>query len=170
MEQAQCEAAQYLIGCSPESITWWQMGIRALIVFAFGLVAIRLFGRRAFGKQSALDIVLAIVIGSNLSRAITANAALVPTLCATMLLVALYWLMNRLAARFHAFGVLMKGKPAFLVRGGRPDAAEMRRHGVSHGDLEEAARLSGHAAVDELEEAVLERSGEISTVGRPVRR
>jgi glucose dehydrogenase len=37
-------------------ILWWEMSIRAVLIFIFGLVLIRLFGRRAFGKQHPLDM------------------------------------------------------------------------------------------------------------------
>lgn len=91
-----------LIG-SKGDILWWQMSIRAVLIFLFGLVLIRLFGRRAFGKQTALDIVLAIVVGSNLSRALTANAPFFPTLAATAAIVLLFWLLSSLSARWQSF-------------------------------------------------------------------
>src|SRR5688500_11455069 len=59
-----------LIGPDSAAITWWQMSVRAVIVFAFGILLVRLSGKRTFGKLSAFDIVLAIVVGSNLSRAL----------------------------------------------------------------------------------------------------
>lgn len=153
-----------LIGTTTGEITWWQMSLRAVIVFLFGLLFIRVFGRRAFGKQTPLDIVLAIVIGSNLSRAMTGNAPLLPTLAATALLAMLYWLTIRFAARLHRFGVALKGRPVRLVHRGEPDEAEMQQRGVSAGDLAEAARQSGLARED-VREAYLERNGEISVIG-----
>jgi uncharacterized membrane protein YcaP (DUF421 family) len=58
------------------------MSLRGLSVFLFGLALLRVFGRTAFGKQSPLDIVVAIVVGSNLSRTLTGNAPLLPTFAA----------------------------------------------------------------------------------------
>lgn len=145
---------------------WWQMSLRALIVFLFGLVLIRLLGRRAFGKQTPLDIVLAIVIGSNLSRALTGNAPLVPTLAATAVLALCYWLLDHAAARWHRFGRLVKGDPIWLGREGKLDRQQMRQAGVSPGDIKEAARQSGLADLSGVQEVVLERSGKISTVRR----
>jgi uncharacterized membrane protein YcaP (DUF421 family) len=147
-------------------ILWWQMSIRAVLIFLFGLVLIRLFGRRAFGKQTALDIVLAIIVGSNLSRALTANSPFFPTLAATAAIVLLFWFLSHLSARSPWFSRLVKGNPIWLIRGGRADKKKMRRAGVSEGDLDEEARGSGLAGVGSVEEAVLERSGKISTIGR----
>ena len=61
------ETIHDLIGKEGGSITWWQMTIRTVVVFLLGLVLVRLFGQRAFGRQTVLDVILAIVIGSNLS-------------------------------------------------------------------------------------------------------
>jgi uncharacterized membrane protein YcaP (DUF421 family) len=155
-----------LIGSDKGAILWWQMSVRALLVFLFGLVLIRLFGRRAFGKQTALDIVLAIVVGSNLSRALTANAPFFPTLAATAAIVLLFWLLSSLSARWQSFSRLVKGNPIWLIRDGRPDKKKMRRAAVSEGDIDEAARQSGLAGIRGVDEAVLERSGKISTIER----
>jgi len=45
--------------------------VRTVLVFAYGLLLVRLAGRRIFGKWSALDIIVSIMVGSNLSRALT---------------------------------------------------------------------------------------------------
>jgi uncharacterized membrane protein YcaP (DUF421 family) len=83
-----------IIGESKDQILWWQESMRAVIIFFYGLVLIRFLGRRAFGKHSTLDILLAIVIGSNLSRAITGNAPFIQTIIATAVIFALYWLIG----------------------------------------------------------------------------
>ncbi len=155
-----------LIGRDEPKILWWQMSVRAAVIFLFGLLVVRLFGRRAFGKHSPLDVVLAIIIGSNLSRALTANAPFLPTLAASAVIVLLYWLFEHVSARSRVFSRVVKGDPIWLLRDGRLDARTMRSAGLSEGDLEEAARASGIRNLSEVGEAVFERSGDISTVRR----
>ena len=65
---------------STVGITWWQECARAALIFCYGLLLVRLAGRRIFATWSALDIVVAIVTGSTLSRALTGNAPLFGTL------------------------------------------------------------------------------------------
>jgi uncharacterized membrane protein YcaP (DUF421 family) len=154
-----------LIGREDEPIAWWQMTIRGAVVFGFGLALIRTAGRRAFGRQTPLDVVLAVLIGSNLGRTLTGNAPLFPTLSATAALVVLYWLSLHAAARWGLFGWLVKGDVVHLVRRGAMDRRAMRRAGVSDGDLEEAVRRAGRRSVADVEIAVLERSGKISVIG-----
>src|SRR5436190_6819091 len=90
-------------------ILWWEMSIRAGLIFIFGLLLIRLFGRRAFGKQNPLDIVVAIIVGSNLSRTLTGNAPFFPALAGTAALLALFWLLEHGAARSLWLSHLVKG-------------------------------------------------------------
>jgi uncharacterized membrane protein YcaP (DUF421 family) len=155
-----------LIGRDGQHILWWQMTIRALLVFVFGLVLIRLFGRRMFGRQNALDLVIAMLIGSSLSRALTGNAPFLSTLVAMTAIVLVFWLADHLAARWQLFSYLTKGEPLKLTRNGKLDPLSMRRHGIGQGDVEEAARSSGLAGLEDVEQAVLERSGKISTTKR----
>ncbi len=155
-----------VIGPDKGFVNWWQMSIRAIIIFIYGVALVRIAGRRAFGRQSSLDIVLTVLIGSNLSRGLTGSAPFFPTMAATAALVALYWISIHLAQRWDFVGFVMKGGQTVLVRDGRPDPAAMRKEGVSHLDLYEAIRS---ARLDELESvalATLERGGHISVVPR----
>ena len=46
------------IGINEETLTWWQMAIRAVVVFIAAVVIVRIGNHRVFGKSSAFDIVL----------------------------------------------------------------------------------------------------------------
>jgi uncharacterized membrane protein YcaP (DUF421 family) len=144
----------------------WQMGIRSVLVFLFGLVLIRFFGRRAFGKQTPLDIVVAIMVGSNLSRTLTGNSPFLPTLAGTAVLVILFRIVDQLAASSHLVGRFVKGRPVPMVCNQELDRQAMKHWSVTEADLEEAARGSGIASLSDVKDAVLERSGRISTLRR----
>ena len=145
-------------------IAWWQMCVRALIVFAAGLLLIRLAGPRTFSRASPLDIVVSIILGSNLSRSISGSVQLIPTLIASTLMVAVHAALIRLGVYSHLAGVAMKGRTAILVENGVPDAAVLRREGISRGDFEEVLRSAGATDVSEVRLAVRERSGKVSVL------
>jgi uncharacterized membrane protein YcaP (DUF421 family) len=147
-------------------ITWWQMSIRAVIIFLYGVVLLRLAGRRAFGRQSALDIVLTVLIGSNLSRAMTGGSPFLPTIAGSGALVLLHYASIHLTQRSDVVGFLLKGERRTLVRDGSPDPVAMRQVGVSDRDLREAIRLEGVEELSDVKLAALERSGHISVVKR----
>jgi uncharacterized membrane protein YcaP (DUF421 family) len=141
------------------------MVARALVVFVFAILIVRLGKKRFISENTAFDVILGVMLGSILSRAITGQSPFFPTLGASLFLVGLHWLFARLAVRWDAFGSLIKGHTRVLVRDGTVDWEAMRRSNLSRNDLLEACRLQANlVAWDRVKEARLERNGEISIV------
>ena len=155
-----------LLGSAEEPITTVQMCLRAIVLFLYGLVLLRLAGTRIFGKSVPLDIIMSVIIGSNLSRCLTGSAPLVPTMVATALLLALHWGMAHWAHRSRWFATLVKGRPHVLVRDGEIDYAAMRHESIGMRDLETAMRDGGVTDVEGVATATLERDGSISVIAR----
>jgi uncharacterized membrane protein YcaP (DUF421 family) len=151
---------------SGQHLAWWQECLRALVVFAYGLLLVRIAGRRVFGKWSALDIIVSVIVGSNLSRALTGSAELGGTLAATTLLMALHWVLAHAASRASWFSSLVEGAPIHLARGGQALRGALLRDSVSRHDLEEALRQSGVEDVADTRLIVLEPSGKITVLKR----
>jgi uncharacterized membrane protein YcaP (DUF421 family) len=145
-------------------VTWLQECARAVVITVYGLLAVRLAGRRVFARWSALDIVVAIVTGSSLSRALTGNADLFGTLAATTLMMAIHWALARAAARSPAISRLVEGAPVAIGKGGSVDAAALVHHGVSAADLQEALRAAGVESAADTRAIVLEPSGKVSVL------
>jgi uncharacterized membrane protein YcaP (DUF421 family) len=141
-----------------------QLCVRAAIVFAIGVAYIRIAGRRTFSRASPLDIMVAIVVGSNLSRIMTGKAPFWPALAATLLLVVLHRALAMAALRWNVLASLVKAGPTTLVRDGVADETAMRRHGVSHDDLLEGLRMEQAETIDQVRLATLEAGGKISVI------
>src|SRR6266478_3328489 len=103
------------IGTEPRDLTFLQVSVRGVIVFIATLVMVRLSSKRSLAEKTAFDAVLVVIIGSMLSRAINGSAAFLPTLGAGFVLVLLHRLFGLTAFYSHAFGIVLKGKPAVLV-------------------------------------------------------
>lgn len=145
-----------------QHLTIAQECARTIVVFAYGFALIRIAGRRLFGKWSAVDITVSIILGSNLSRAITGNAALGGALVASTLLMALHWLIAHVAARSRWASTVLEGVPIDLVTAGRVDERERRRRNISHADLDEALRASDVDRTEDAAHLTLEPSGKIT--------
>jgi uncharacterized membrane protein YcaP (DUF421 family) len=146
------------------NLLWWQECLRAVLIFAYGLTLVRIAGRRVFGKWSALDIIVSIIIGSNLSRALTGNADLGGTLAATTLLMALHWVLARIAAHSPGFSSVVEGKPRLLGRSGEVHRPALLRDSISKQDLEEALHQSGVEHAEDTKLIMLEPSGKITVL------
>ena len=146
------------------NVGWAQECARTVVIFAYGLVAFRLAGRRIFSRWSALDIVVSIVVGSNLSRALTGHAPLFGTLVATTLMLLLHALAARAAARWPIVSRWVEGLPVRITEDGRANPDGLRRHQVSAVDLQEALRAAGLESVAAAKAVVLEPSGKLTVL------
>ena len=148
-----------------EDLTVSQISLRAVLVFLVWLAIVRLADRRLLGKYSAFDVVLAVMLGSVLSRAINGSAPLWGTLAAAAALVAMHWLLSLLSFHWHAFGHVVKGMPRTLIVDGKVLEDELRRNFITNHDLCEMLRLQGRIAdPSEAKLATLERNGQISAI------
>lgn len=143
-------------------LEWWQECTRAVLIFAYGFILVRLAGRRIFGKWAALDIIVSIIIGSNLSRAFTGQAPLGGTLLSTTLLIGLHWLLAHAAARSPRASLLLEGSMIELVHDGTREPTTLVRQAISEADLNEALRAAGLARLAEAQLIALEPNGKIS--------
>jgi uncharacterized membrane protein YcaP (DUF421 family) len=158
------ETFHHLIGEDAGHISWWQMSNRAGIIFIYAVLLYRVAPRRSFANLSPFDIVLTVIVGSALSRSLTGNAPVLPTLAATAFLTVLHTVLSVLAPRSEAFSWLIKGRPIQLIQDGRIDWATARRNLLGPRDITEQLRLKGVRRAEQVDEAYVERNGRISII------
>ncbi len=159
------ESIRWALGLDGSVPVWWQMSLRAIAVFMIGLVLVRVCDRRFLGKNTAFDVLLAVILGSILSRAINGDAPFLETVATAFILVGLHWLFAVIAFRSHRFGRFVKGTVQQLVKNGEMQAGMMRKHHISEHDFEEAMRTTAKLTDPHtVEQAYLERSGQISII------
>jgi uncharacterized membrane protein YcaP (DUF421 family) len=165
--EALVETVRELLGLGRDiaDVDALQMALRTVIIYASAIVIIRLGSKRFLSKATAFDVIVAIMLGSILSRGINGSAPFLPTIVAGAVLVGLHWLLAFLTSRLDWFGPLVKGNPVLLVEDGTIREEGMRRAGLSTRDLEEHLRLRANETdISNVRLAVLERNGEISVV------
>jgi uncharacterized membrane protein YcaP (DUF421 family) len=154
-----------VLGIGREDLTVGQMAARALVVYIAALAMVRFGYKRFMGRNAAFDLIIAIMLGSLVSRAITGQSPFTPTIAAGFVLIGLHWLFAWISMHWSRFGDLVKGESRLLVRDGEVDRNQMRAAGIGPGDLLEALRLrAGTNDLGSVREARLERSGDISFV------
>ncbi|ALI99135.1 DUF421 domain-containing protein [Rufibacter tibetensis] len=160
------EILETALGIGLKDLNWWQMSARAIIVFFVSLMYVRLANKRIFGRHSAFDIVLGVMYGSVMSRAITGNSPFVPTLIAGLVLILLHRFLATLAFRTgDEVSTMIKGKTVTLIKDGEFLKDVMRAHNVTENDIFESMRAQGSPEdISKVSTACLERSGSISVV------
>ena len=142
-----------------------QMALRTLIIYAVTLVLIRLGSKRFLSEATAFDVIVGIMLGSVMSRAINGSAPLFPTLLAGVVFVSLHWSFAALAFHTNWFGSLVKGNPVLLIKDGKIQQQGVRQAALSTHDLIQALRLQAQATDPaKIQLAYLERNGNISVI------
>lgn len=153
-----------VIGPDDGSASTAQLCARAAVLLPFGILCMRVAGRRTFSNLTPLDIFVAIVVGSNISRAMTGKAPFLPALAATLILVALHRLLAMATVHSNLLSRFVKGKPVVLVRDGVIDRRALTASHMSEDDLLEAIRMEQESGVHRVALATFERGGKVSVV------
>lgn len=156
-----------LLGLDQEAagLTFVQISLRGVVVFAAALAIVRCGDRRFLSQKTAFDAVLGFILASMLARAVNGNAAFFPTLGSGFVLAMLHRLLAYWSQRSHAVGVLIKGRSDVIVRDGALDEAAARRNRLSEHDVLEDVRLNGNVGdIRDVSLAVFERNGHLSVV------
>ena len=156
-------AISWTLGLNAETLNAGHMLARAVIVYVATIFMVRVGEKRFLGKSTAFDVILGIILGSVVSRAINSSTQFFPTLAAGFFLVALHWTFAVIAFRSDRLGTLVKGSTRKLVENGQIRWDEMRKSHISKDDLLGALRLNGSTNdTSVIQAALLERNGDIS--------
>jgi uncharacterized membrane protein YcaP (DUF421 family) len=156
------------IGLDQNSLNLSHMILRAIIVYIIAVVLIRIGKRRFLSTPTPVDVVLLLMFGSVMSRAITGNAVFFPTLATGCVLILLHTFFSYITFYSRSLGSLIKGMPVPLIKDGAIQWKNMRKHFISEKDLLSALRRNAKLThVSQVHLALLERNGEISIIPHP---
>jgi uncharacterized membrane protein YcaP (DUF421 family) len=148
-------------------LNWWQMAVRAALIYGVALLMVRLGEKRFLGKNTAFDVILGIILGSVTSRAINSSAPVWPTVVAGFVLVGLHWLLAVITFHSDSLGNVFKGRPRTLIKEGQIKWDNMAKSHISEQDLLGGLRLEANLNdPGRVEMACLERNGTISVIPR----
>lgn len=156
-----------IFGIDANTLNAGQMAARAAVTFAATLLILRIGAKRLFGKGTAFDFIVSIMIGSVMSRAITGSTPMLATWIAGATLVGLHWFLALATTHVEWVGPLVKGKPVVLIDNGEVQRTAMQQSHISKHDLEQGLLEQGHPPDPSgIALARLERDGTISAVAK----
>lgn len=94
------QGINWMLGLDEENLNVWQMAVRAVVVYVAAVAMVRLGDKRFMGKNTAFDVILGIILGSVVSRAITGSAPFSPSIGAGFVLVGVHYLKSFAQASF----------------------------------------------------------------------
>ncbi|GAA4461170.1 DUF421 domain-containing protein [Nemorincola caseinilytica] len=141
------------------------MVCRGAIIFFVALVLIRISGRRSFGMGTPLGNIIALLLGSILSRAATGVSPMMPIVVTCTVLVVLHRSMASVMVHNERISRLVEGSRILLYEKGAFIERNMVRALVCKDDIIQAVRQLLHTEVmDDVDTVHMERNGKISVV------
>jgi uncharacterized membrane protein YcaP (DUF421 family) len=153
------------VGVDAEPSDAVQAALRTVLVYGMTLALIRIASKRFLSQATAFDVVVAIMLGSIMSRAVSGASPLPVTLLAGAVLLGVHWVFGVLAFHTDWFGPLVKGERVLLIKNGEIQQEGMQRASITSADLAQALRLQTNGTdPSKVRLAYLERNGDISVV------
>jgi uncharacterized membrane protein YcaP (DUF421 family) len=148
-----------------KDLTVLQVCVRTFLMFFIAVMLLRLGGIRIFGKKSAFDEVVAVVLGAILSRGIVGASSFGTVVASGAVLVIIHRLIAWLCIKSPGLATLMNGQPVLLYKDGKLLTENLRKCSLSEKDLLESLRLhTGQDNLEGIETVYMETSGRISFV------
>jgi len=139
--------------------------LRAVVVYGFLLVALRVAGRRELAQMTSFDLVLLLVISNAVQNSMNAgDNSLTGGLVSAVTLVALNWLVGYATWRWRRVERIVQGKPIRIVTDGRVHLGALRRELLTLSELRSALRKQGIMRVLDCKQVTLEPDGTLSVV------
>lgn len=141
--------------------------IRAVTIYAFILLILRVSGKRQFSEITTFDFVLLLIISEAVSQGLygSADYSLTASLILVTTLVAVDILFSLLKRRFSLLDDIVESKPTLLMKDSQIIKQNLDEERLGEADILSAARKTfGIESLSEVRHAVLEPDGSISIV------
>lgn len=145
------------------SVSTGELVFRAIIVYVFLIVILRITGKRQIGQLSPFDLVLLLVLSNAVQNAMNGgDNSIVAGGISAATLVTLNYFVGLATYKSKRIEALVEGRPEVLIHNGTLFQEVMQRQRLTHHELNSALRGAGCACVEEVHFAILENDGQIT--------
>lgn len=139
--------------------------LRAIVLYVFALVLMRVVGRRELSSMTPVDLVLLIILGDALQQGLTQDDYSVTGAMTVVTTIAiLQVLTSYLTFRSRRAKKVLDGEPIVLIEDGKLIDRNLRRQRLLSEDVAEEMRLQGIASFAEVRWGIFESNGSISFI------
>ena len=144
---------------------WPQLGVaekilRPVVVYAFLVIALRIFGKRELAQLNPFDLVVLLSLSNAVQNAIIGNDnSVTGGLIGAFALLCINYVVVRFVFRHRRLDQLLEGKPTTLIEHGKIRRAALAKELISEAELLMVAHRQGYHSLDEINQCVLEPGG-----------
>ncbi|HEY9110474.1 MAG TPA: YetF domain-containing protein [Rhodanobacteraceae bacterium] len=148
-------------------IPWWQLVLRATVVYLVLFALIRLSGKHTLGELSIFDLIVVMVLGSAVRTSLVGDdKSLQGGLMVVAVLLLLDWISTWLSSHFARGDRWLQGRPVLLARDGMLFDDVLKRCKIPRSNFVSSMRKHGCTDVRMVGLAILEPSGNITVQKR----
>lgn len=148
------------------SLNWSEFVIRAVVVYFFILILLRL-GKRQVGQLAPFDLTLLLILSNAVQNSMNGgDNSLTGGLILAATLMGVNSLVGWLAFRHKSVEAFVEGRPTILVHDGAIDHRALDQVCMSIHELQAALRQQGHVGPGRVRFAVLETTGKVSVIAK----
>jgi uncharacterized membrane protein YcaP (DUF421 family) len=141
------------------------IALRAIFLYAFVVLLIRVMGRRELSSLSAVDLVLLIVLGDAIQQGLTQDDySVTGAVIAVSTIAAMQVGSSYLSFRSRRARRILEGEPIVIVQDGKLIERNMRRERVTEDEVGEEMRAQQIASVEDVAWGILESDGNMSFI------
>ena len=142
-----------------------ELMLRAVIIYVFVFVLLRLLGKKHVGEMAPFDLVILLILSESVQNALVSDdKSVTGGLIVAATLFALSQGMGFITWKSKRAERFLDGTPRILVRNGHVYLDALKQEQLTHGELLEALRREGCTSLSKVRYAVLENDGAI-TIG-----
>lgn len=141
------------------------IALKSIAVYAFIVVAIRVFGKKEFAQLSIIDLVFILLISNSVQNAMVgADSSLEGGLVAAFSLFLMNFVFKKISLFSKSFSRVVEGEPILLVYQGEINQEGIKKAQISLEQLNAVIREHGIESVDSVNLAMFEVDGNISVL------
>lgn len=149
------------------TLPWWELVVRAAVVYAVLLLLIRLSGRRTVGQFTPFDLLVVMLLSESVSNALTGgDESLIAGLISAATLIGLNTSVAIVTSRSAPVRTLLEGEPVLVGKDGQILQSVIKKLHIPESDLRQALR-EADCELASMQCAFLETDGQISILKKP---
>jgi uncharacterized membrane protein YcaP (DUF421 family) len=145
--------------------------LRAIAVYAFIIIAIRIFGKKELAQLSVIDLVFILLISNAVQNAMVGPDTSLPGgLTAALALFIVNFILKKVLFKNEKLSNLLQGQAVLLIYNGKVQSENMHNAEITLFELEAAVREHGVKDIQSVDLAMLEVDGNISVVSNDLQK
>jgi len=144
-------------------LPWWNLVIRACVVYGAVIILLRLGGKRQVGQLGMAEFVALLLISNAVQNSMNGgDNSLTSGILLAAVLIILSVIVEYVTFRFRKVESLIQGRPTLLINRGQILHDHLRREWLTVHELKQLLRKQGIHDLNEVKQAILESDGFIS--------